>query len=170
MRIGLAFRAFFAVLGGKPLPPEVQPALPPGPSEPEAPETEGELSAAEAAAVQTLGLLQAEGRLLDFLSEDISGYSDEEVGQVVREIHLGCKKALEDHFTLEPVRKEPEEGDVTVAAGFDPAEIRLVGQVVGNPPFTGTLKHAGYRASAVRLPRAKTGSAAYVVVPAEVEI
>lgn len=125
---------------------------------------------ARAVAAQTLGLFQMEGRLLDFLSEDISEYADDEVGQVVREIHRGCRKALEDHFSLEPVRSEPEDGDVTIGAGFDPAEIRLVGNVVGKPPFTGTLRHAGYRAKDVRLPRIRTGPSALVVVPAEVEI
>lgn len=135
-----------------------------------APETPAQSQLAEAAAVQTLGLFQSEGRLLDFLSEDIAEYADADVGQVVREIHRGCKKALEDHFSLEPVRPEAEEGTVTVGADFDPSEIRLVGNVVGEPPFSGTLKHAGYRAKQVRLPRLRSGPSAFVVMPAEVEV
>jgi hypothetical protein len=207
MRVGLAFRAFFAALGGKRLPLAVIPAeLIPDPTDekllaemrsagllpegtqprlpaPEGAETEAppaEAAAApsevapdalaEAVAAQTLGLFQAEGRLLDFLAEDISEYPDADVGQVVREVHRGCKKALDDHFTLEPVRPEQEEADVTIGADFEPGEIRLVGNVVGEPPFTGTLKHAGYRATHVRLPRIRTGASATVVVPAEVEI
>lgn len=207
MRIGLAFRAFFAALFGRRLPlalipselipdptddiliaemrsagllekgasrktalpaPEPGKAVSPDPA-PVAPEVEPS-ALAEAVAVQTLGLFQQEGRLLDFLGEDISEYDDAQVGEVVREIHRGCKKALEDHFTVEPVRPEPEEGNVAVPAGFDPGEIRLVGNVVGNPPFAGTLKHAGYRASEVRLPRIRTGDSALVIVPAEVEL
>ena len=124
----------------------------------------------EAVAAQTLGLLQAEGRLLDFLSEDIADYPDADVGQVVREVHRGCKKAIDDHFTLEPIRTEEEDTTVTIADGFDPGEIRLVGQVVGSPPFKGTLKHPGYRAQTVRLPRIRTGGSARVIVPAEIEV
>lgn len=149
--------------------------LPPGEAsdEPSAPRPAPDIAPddlAEAVAAQTMGLFQAEGRLLDFLAEDIAGYSDEEVGQVVREVHRGCKKALSDHFTLQPVRPEDEEADVTVGAGFDPGEIQLVGNVVGKPPFTGTLRHAGYRATEVRLPRIRTGPSAKVLVPAEVEL
>lgn len=124
----------------------------------------------QAVAAQTLGLLQAEGRLLDFLSEDISDYSDAEVGQVVREVHRGCNKALEDHFELEPVRPEAEEDAIHIGEDFDPGEIRVVGRVVDSPPFSGTLKHAGYRAKAVRLPRIRTGPSALVVSAAEVEV
>lgn len=162
MSLGLAFRAFFAALSGRPLPALPAPA----------PEAEAEPASAgpEAVAAQVLGLFQAEGRLLDFLAEDISEYSDADVGQVVRDVHRGCKKALEDHFVLEAVRPEPESGEVTVGAGFDPNEVRVVGNVVGNPPFTGTLRHPGYRAKQVRLPRIRTGEAALVVAPAEVEV
>ncbi|MEL6189626.1 MAG: DUF2760 domain-containing protein, partial [Myxococcota bacterium] len=141
-----------------------EPAPPPPPAEVEPDDL------AEAVAAQTVGLFQAEGRLLDFLSEDIASYSDEEVGQVVREVHRGCKKALEDHFTVEPVRSEVEEANVTLGADFDPGEVRLVGNVVGKPPFTGTLRHAGYRAAEIRLPRIRTGVSAKVMVPAEVEL
>ncbi len=151
--------------------PQLEAPKPAASAEPKEPAPEVDPTEfARAVAAQTLGLLQQEGRLLDFLQEDISGYPDADVGQVVREIHRGCKKAVEDHFRLEPIRPEPEGGDVTVGAGFDPAELRLVGNLVGAPPFTGTLKHPGYRAQEVRLPRIRTGPSALVVVPAEVEI
>ncbi|MBX2812923.1 MAG: DUF2760 domain-containing protein [Myxococcales bacterium] len=174
MRIALAFRAFFATLWGRPLPNTVH--LSPGDHNPLTSEPVPDLIDepsplfAEAVATQTLGLLQAEGRLLDFLSEDISTYSDAEVGQVVREIHRGCKKAIDDHFDLEPVRSEAEDGPITIGADFNPHEIRLVGRVVGQPPVTGTLKHAGYRAVSVRLPRIRTDASSRVIAPAEVEL
>lgn len=150
--------------------PEVIPLAPPPPAEPALPAEVEPGALAEAVAAQTLGLFQAEGRLLDFLAEDISEYPDADVGQVVREVHRGCKKALDDHFSVKPVRPEAEDGDVTLGEGFDPGEIRLVGNVVGKPPFTGTLKHAGYRAAEVRLPRIRTDGSANVIVPAEVEL
>lgn len=124
----------------------------------------------DAVAVRALSIFQAEGRLLDFLSEDIDAYGDAEVGAAVREIHRGCRRALADHFKLMPVRAEAEESMVTVPEGYDPAEIRLVGNVVGRPPFSGTLKHKGWRVEEVRLPNIPEGKGSKVVVPAEVEV
>lgn len=189
----LAIRAFFLVLFGRPLPEEVVSKLmlpasteeseneapepvsdtpPPEPVSEPGPEPEPAAPALreEGAAAQTLGVLQAGGRLLDFLFEDIEDYSDEDIGAAVREVHKGCRKALKDHFDLEAIRKEDEEDLVTVPEGYDPAEIRLVGQVVGQPPFSGALKHKGWRADKVRLPRIAEGTQGLVVAPAEVEI
>ncbi|MCA9555150.1 MAG: DUF2760 domain-containing protein [Myxococcales bacterium] len=189
----LALRAFFAALFGRPLPKEVIPAglLPaPAPEAPaldtaptklpepapvpepvpepvKAPEPAPNL---DGAAAQTLGVLQAGGRLLDFLAEEIESYDDADIGAAVREVHRGCKKALADHFDLAPVRTEDEEAMVTVAAGFNPAEVRLVGNVVGQPPFSGTLKHKGWKATAVRLPKVPAGEDGLVIAPAEVEV
>ena len=118
--------------------------------------------------MQVLAVLQSEGRLLDFLSEEIDDYDDADIGAAVREVHRGCKKALADHFDLAPVRAEEEDALVSVEAGYDPAEVRLVGNIVGQPPFSGTLKHKGWRAVSVRLPKAAAG--ARVVQPAEVEV
>lgn len=198
MGLILAFRVFFAILFGLPLPPElIQKALEesekdlpkalPEPT-PVAPVVVAPVVAPpvvappvvvpvapagpppEAAAVRALAVLQTEGRLLDFLSEDIDGYADADVGAAVREIHRGCKRALKDHFKLAPVRSEDEDTTVTVPEGFDPAEIRLVGNVVGKPPFSGTLKHKGWRVEEVRLPMIPEGKGAKVIVPAEVEL
>jgi hypothetical protein len=69
-----------------------------------------------------------------------------------------------------PVRAEAEEAPVTVPEGFDPAQIRLVGNVVGKPPFTGTLKHKGWQVTKVQLPRLPDGAGAKIVAPAEVEL
>jgi hypothetical protein len=198
MRLGLAIRAFFAILFGRPPPVDLAvyaaQALPepnrPKDQEPEAardepspdptpePEPEPEPEPApvddtdrvNAAAVQVLSVLQAEGRLLDFLSEDIDGYDDEDVGAAVRDIHKGLKKAIADHFPVAPLRDEEEDAPVTIPAGFDATQVRLVGNVVGEPPFSGTLKHRGWRVQSVRLPRLPEGDAAEIATPAEVEI
>lgn len=182
MHLLLAFRAFFAALFGKTLPMEIlpvgllpEPAAPvtPPPPKVEAPKVEAPKVPAgpspEAVAVKTLAIFQAEGRLLDFLNEEIEGYGDADVGAAVREVHRGCKKALRDHFELAPVRTEEEESKVTVPAGFNPSELRLVGNVVGQPPFSGTLKHKGWRATVVRLPQI-TKDAGLVIAPAEIEV
>ena len=123
----------------------------------------------EHAALRLLAALQEEGRLVDFFTEDITPYSDEQIGAATRGIHASCRKALHSTVTVEPVMVGEEGTTVTVPAGFDPAAIRLVGDVTGTPPFTGVLRHAGWRATAVNLPR-RSGQDPQVIAPAEVEI
>jgi hypothetical protein len=122
------------------------------------------------AALQLLGLLQQEGRLVDFLEEEVSAYSDAEVGAATRVVHEGCRKALRQHFTLAPVRPEAEGSRVTLPEGFDAAAVRLTGNVVGRAPFTGRLTHRGWRVTEVRLPSVAAGHDLSVVAPAEVEL
>ncbi|HZS39190.1 MAG TPA: DUF2760 domain-containing protein [Polyangia bacterium] len=121
-------------------------------------------------AVQLLAVLQREGRLLDFLQEEIDGYSDAQIGAAVRDIHRGCKKALAEHAPLEPVMRAPENSQVRVDAGFDPSRIRLTGNIVGEPPFTGTLKHHGWCTARIVLPLSSAATDPTVVAPAEVEL
>ena len=122
------------------------------------------------AAVQLLAILQREGRLLDFLQEEVDGYSDAQIGAAVRDIHRGCRKALAEHMPLKPVLREKENAQVRVDPGFDPSRIRLVGNVVGDPPFTGALRHHGWRIAKVQLPSPARGTDPSVVAPAEVEL
>lgn len=122
------------------------------------------------AAIQLLGLFQREGRLVDFLREDIQPYDDGQIGAAVRAIHESCRQVLTDHLTLEPVLSGTEGDDVTVPRDFDPSAIRLTGNVSGQPPFRGTLRHAGWRAKQVKLPAQPSGQDPKIVAPAEVEI
>lgn len=122
------------------------------------------------AALQLLGLLQRDGRFVDFLQEEVAAYSDAEVGAAARVVHEGCRKTLREHFTLEPVTPEAEGRPVTLEKGFDAAAVRITGNVVGEPPFAGTLTHRGWRVVAVRLPKVALGHDARVVAPAEVEL
>ncbi|MCS7016665.1 MAG: DUF2760 domain-containing protein [Gemmatales bacterium] len=120
--------------------------------------------------VRLLALMQREGRLVDFLLEPIQGYSNEQIGAAVREIHDKCRKVLEQTLVLEKVLPQKEEEQVEIAAGFDPSAIRLTGAVSGQPPFRGTLKHPGWRVREVRLPSLAEGQDPWVLMPAEVEI
>lgn len=122
------------------------------------------------AALQLLGLFQQEGRLIDFLQEDTSQYSDADIGAAARVVHAGCQKVLREYFSIEPVRSEEEGARITLEAGFDPAAVRLVGNVVGEPPFRGALTHRGWRASDIRLPKVAAGHGMNVIAPAEVEL
>lgn len=121
--------------------------------------------------LRILAVLQRDGRLVDFLEEDIDAYSDAQIGAAVRDIHRGCRKTLRDYLTIEPILEGPEESQVRVPADFDPAAVRLIGNVDGRPPFFGVLKHHGWRVRSVHLPTlpvARDDSS--VLSPAEVEI
>lgn len=121
-------------------------------------------------AAQTLMILQKKGRLIDFLQEDISSYNDQQIGRAVRSIHTGCREAITEYMKIEPVRHETEGNEVTVEAGFDPSSVRLTGNVTGQPPFRGVLRHCGWRVVETSLPDISKGHDLSIVEPAEVEI
>ncbi|MEW6730972.1 MAG: DUF2760 domain-containing protein [Acidobacteriota bacterium] len=181
MRIGLAIKSFFAILTTgtlsnelltqlnlRPaqLPSEEKREIAPTKSkEQEAREREEE---AQARAIQLLSLFQRDARLIDFLREDIRPYQDAQVGAAVRSLHESCQQVLDRYIQLEPIISSPEGETVTVPDGFDPANIKLIGNVTGKPPLKGTLRHHGWRASKVELPALPENR--LIVAPAEVEI
>ena len=122
------------------------------------------------AALQLLGLLQREARLIDFIQEDLGSASDADIGGVARVVHDGCCKVLREHFTITPVRPEAEGSRITLASGFDARAVRLTGNVVGSAPFHGSLSHRGWRATDVRLPTLADSHDATVLAQAEVEL
>ncbi len=126
--------------------------------------------ASEIAIVQTLGLLQREGRLIDFLQEDIEPYDDAQIGAAVREVHRGCRAALKEVFGLSPVLEAAEGSQVEIEEDFDPTRIKLIGNIQGNPPFKGTLRHCGWKFTEVHLPEWTAKEKTDVLAPAEVEI
>ncbi len=121
-------------------------------------------------ALALLALLQREGRLVDFLRESLDTYSDADIGAAVRDVHRGCRKVMEEHLKLEPVLPGQEESNVVVPPGFDPVEVRLLGETRGAPPFRGTLVHHGWRAIEVRFPHLSDGVDRRVLAPAEVKV
>jgi len=122
------------------------------------------------AALQLLALLQKEARFIDFAHEDLAGYSDADIGAAARVVHEGSKKALDSYFVLQAIKTEVEESSVTLAPGFNASEVRLVGNVVGEAPFTGTLIHKGWKVAEVKLPKLAEGHDTAIVAPAEVEL
>lgn len=178
-RVGLAFGTFFRTFSdadyasridnlrvGAEQPPaeEKPPEEPPKPAPPPLKE------ATPDAALQLLGLLQGDARLIDFAMEDLTGYTDAQIGAAARVVHEGCRKVLKEHFTIEPIRTESEGSRVTLVEGFDASAIRLTGNVVGKPPFLGRVAHRGWRATEIRLPKLAEGHDAKVIAPAEVEL
>jgi hypothetical protein len=121
-------------------------------------------------AIYTLALLQREGRLIDFLKEDISAFEDAQIGVAVRQVHAGCKKVLEKHFDVVPVINSGEGEKVSVEKGFDPALYELSGNVSGEAPYSGELRHKGWKSIKVDLPIRQKGRNSSVIYPAEVDI
>ena len=175
-RLPIAFGAFFQVLGNAGFAGQVIALRQPKTSAP-APVTAHPAAPAPVmkeatpdAALQLLGLLQRDARLIDFTQEDLSQYSDADIGGVARVMHEGCAKVLREHFTLTPVRPELEGSRLTLPAGFDARAVRVTGNVVGQAPFSGTLCHRGWRASETRLPKLAQGQDVTVLAQAEVEL
>jgi hypothetical protein len=163
-RLGLAWSAFVKTARAPEFAGKVHLLMnppPPEPSKPPKPNPEP---------VRFLGLLQREGRLIDFLAENIAAYDDAQVGAAVREIHRKCQAALNEHLEMEPVLAQDEGAPVEVPTGFDPARIRLTGNVTGQPPFQGTLLHRGWRVKAIKLAPPPEGQDEFVLQPAEVQL
>jgi hypothetical protein len=120
-------------------------------------------------ATQLLAILQRDGRLVDFLMEDLAPYQDVQVGAAVRDVHRGCREALDKYASLAPVLDLEEGSAVNVERDSEPARIKVVGNTAGAPPYRGILRHRGWEVSRLTLPPLPaTGRT--VVAPAEVEI
>lgn len=181
-RIPIAFGAFFGALSDAgfagriervrdgmpaPTPAPVAPAAAPAPAPVPVPKP---IAPTPDTALQLLSLLQRDARLIDFTQENLSGFSDADIGAAARVVHEGCAKVLREHFTIVPVRDEAEGSRVTLNDGFDARAVRLTGNVVGKAPFNGSISHRGWRAAEVRLPTLAAGHDATVLAQAEVEL
>lgn len=183
-RLAAAFRVFFKtlfdagvaaqveqVLTGKGLPGPAAAApklaaekpAPPKPVEPPKP--------TQNPAVTLLAALQREARLIDFLKEDLSAYSDDQIGAAVREVQRDSAKVLDRLFGLQAILTEDEGATIEIPVGFDAGRYRLSGQVTGAGPYRGALRHHGWEVTRCDLPTF-TGSttAANTVAAAEVEV
>ena len=177
-----AFRAFFSLIFHGRIAADIISALPKTPAAPAttaagpvdatagapAAPAAGPVDSGERAA-QILALLQRDGRLVDFLMEDLSAYPDAQIGAAVRDVHAGCRQALTRYLTLEPVLDHQEGQTVTVERGSDPARVRVVGNVAGAPPLRGVLRHKGWEATRIDLPPLPAAGRT-IVAPAEVEV
>ena len=174
-RIALACGSFFAIIAQPELAADVarlraggetpQPA-----SDADKPVAPSLREAPHDAALQLLGLLQRDARLIDFVEEDITPHADADIGAAARIVHEGCRKVLREHFSFEPLRAESEGSRITLNEGFDAATIRLTGNVVGQPPFSGSLSHRGWKVVDSRLPKMVPGHDPAIVAQAEVEL
>jgi Domain of unknown function (DUF2760) len=127
---------------------------------------------ADAEIVSFLAMLQEKGRLVDFLMDNINPYNDAQVGAAARVVHAGCKRVLQEHFSIHPLRTEDEGSTVQVPAGYAADEYRLVGKIAGQAPFSGVLVHRGWKTDMVKLPQLLPSAPGQLpaIAPAEVEL
>jgi len=121
-------------------------------------------------AVQLLALMQKEGRLVDFLMEDIDAFDDADVGAAARQMHAGAKRVLMERAKIERILDAEEGARTEVPGDFDASAISLIGNVAGDGPFAGTVRHRGWRIQEIALPTVSSTSDPTVVAPAEVEV
>jgi hypothetical protein len=179
-RLAYAFRCFFAVIFTASIPADIaealagaverpapQPVTSPvtaGPAPPEPVEDRGDR------AIQLLALLQRDGRLVDFLFEDVAAYSDAQIGAAVREVQASCRRVIDRYLPVEPILADEEGRPTTLGAPVDPSTVKLVGNVGTRTSYRGTVRHRGWRVGRVALPPLAAPAARGVVTPAEVEI
>ena len=124
----------------------------------------------ERRALQFLGALQREGRLIDFLMEDLNAAADADIGAAARVVHSGCKSVLDSYLTIEPVWPGDEGSRVTLDEGFDKNRVALTGQVTGEPPFNGVLQHPGWAVSQAHFPNLSEIAEPSILMQAEIEL
>ena len=117
-----------------------------------------------------LSLFQKQGRLVDFLQQDIASFSNAEVGEAARVVHDGCARILGDYFTMEAIRTEEEGALVSVDADYNLSEITLTGNLRGSAPYRGELLHHGWKISDQHPPEQLDPKARFIVQPAEIEV
>ena len=172
-RFALALAAFFRILASRTYAARIlrlESAQEPARAAPDVTVQPEELTRDLRPALQVLSVLQREGRLVDFVQQDILTFSDTDVGAAARVVHDGCRRALKRIVQLVPVHDDAEGHSVTVPAGYDATSIQLTGNVSGQPPFRGTLRHRGWRAQELTLPEIIGDADCLVIAPAEVEL
>ncbi len=115
-------------------------------------------------------VLQRDGRMMDFLAEDLSLYEDAQIGAAVRTIQEDCKKIITKKLAPKPILEEDEGNEFTVEAGFDANVYKLTGNVTGEPPFKGIVRHCGWQAKNMELPTLSGDIDPQILAPAEIEI
>ena len=119
---------------------------------------------------QLLQALQNAGRLIDFFQEDMSVFSDAQIGAIARKIQKDCSQRLDELMAIKPVLEDAEGSSIHITDGFNPSEIKLIGRIKGKPPFKGTIRHKGWKASKLVLPKQLKRTNNEVLMPAEVEV
>ena len=116
-----------------------------------------------------LSILQRDARLIDFLMEDIAGYSDDQVGAAVRSLHEQSRAALGATSPWLPssmaskARRRESNRAIPALSSYS-AMCRPSGKAT-----QGILRHKGWRVEKVDLPKLQPKEVT-VLAPAEIEI
>lgn len=118
-------------------------------------------------AVTLLSALQRESRLVDLIQEDLTQFSDAQVGAAARPCLQSCASTLSRLMGIEPVSDSDEGTTIEVGEDPSPARYQWTGEGTGT---RGTLVHQGWQAVRVELPQ-WTGDAAdaQVIAPAQIQ-
>ena len=168
-RILLAFRSFFSILFHGALSEEITSELGLALRQAQMPAAPEPAFRPSDGALQILGILQRDSRLIDFIMEDVSSYDDEQIGAAVRSLHDQCRESLGRYVSLQPVI-DGVEGTFTKPSVSEPAAVKFVGNVPAGTPSGGVLRHKGWRATKIDLPPLNPKQDAAIVAPAEIEI
>lgn len=170
-RLSAAFRSFFSILFKGVLPDDIAFQFGFAKAKP-APTVTQEQPKVSDGALQVLHLLQRDSRLIDFLMEDITLYTDDQIGAAVRTLHTESKASLARHFVLNPVIDGVEGTYQKLDSSKipDPNRIKLIGNVPASGKVGGgTLRHRGWMASSVNLPPLGKQDPT-ILAPAELEV
>jgi hypothetical protein len=105
--------------------------------------------------------------------EDVTPYNDTQVSAASRVVHQGCASVLKEYFEIAPLHGGKEGDKIAVDTAADPNRFRLLGKVVGNPPFKGVVVHRGWKTARLTLPRLSRPVEAAgdnLIAPIEVEL
>lgn len=186
MRLGLAFKAFWASLTNRDVAARLErvlqggepPSLPePGGHDvgrplsdepPKAPRSGTPVATAgRDSAITLLSALQREARLVDLVREDLGQYSDAQVGAAARPCLQHCAAVLERWFAPEPVVSAADGEIVEVPPDAPPTRFQWIGE---GSASSGKVLHHGWQAGKVELPQ-WTGpeTDVRVIAPAQVQ-
>ena len=186
MGLGIAMRAFSAALFDKQAAERIRAvlsgddtaAIEQAASESAASETRGATSvpAADPAAaspptrsdaITLLSALQREARLVDLIQENLSEFSDAQVGAAARPCLEQSSATLNRLFDLKPVCEAADGSTVDVGPEETAARYQWTGEGSGT---SGSLIHHGWQASQVELPQFSGDAAdALIVAPAQIQ-
>jgi hypothetical protein len=88
----------------------------------------------------------------------------------VRSIQQDCKQAVKKYIDPRPVVDADEGQPITIEPGFDMNAVTLVGDVAGDPPFEGIVRHPGWKAGRKEIPNLADVRDSAVITPAEIEV
>ncbi|KAA1260029.1 hypothetical protein LF1_25670 [Rubripirellula obstinata] len=179
MGLGIAIRAFSAGLFNRQLAEQIGKVLDgqtPTTTEPKLPApVEADIKAQPVApqpptrsdAITLLSALQREARLVDLIQEDLTQFSDAQVGAAARPCLQQCNATLGRLIGLNPVSDAKEGSTVDAGTDASPARFQWIGEGTGT---SGKLIHQGWQATKVDLPQ-WTGNKddANIVAPAQLQ-